>query len=127
MAWLPQHRPGDDVVLLENYPDRVVRLSCRYCDRTGRYGLAGLVRRFGPAAGLPDVLAAGGAVGRLPTAAGLAAPRAVRCWLPPLALEAEAAGLAVHRAAGSPVRGGTVRNGRLPLRTGLRLGGPLPL
>jgi hypothetical protein len=58
MAWLPQHQPGDDVVLLQDYPDKLVRLNCRYCDRTGRYGLAGLVRRFGPAAGLPDVLEA---------------------------------------------------------------------
>ena len=41
-----------DVVLLQDYPDKVVRLDCRYCDRTGRYGLAGLVQRFGAAAGL---------------------------------------------------------------------------
>ena len=47
-----------DVVLLQDYPDKVVRLDCRHCDRTGRYGLAELVQRFGPAAGLPDVLAA---------------------------------------------------------------------
>jgi hypothetical protein len=36
----------------------VVRLDCRHCDRTGGYGLAGLMRRFGPAAGLPEVLVA---------------------------------------------------------------------
>ena len=49
---------GDDVVLLEDYPTTVVRIDCRYCDLTERYGLAGLVRRFGPAAGLSDVLEA---------------------------------------------------------------------
>jgi hypothetical protein len=58
MAWLTQHQPGDDAVLLQDYPAKLVRIDCQYCDRTGRYGLAGLERRFGPAAGLPDVLAA---------------------------------------------------------------------
>jgi hypothetical protein len=55
---LPQRQPGDDVMLLQDYPARLVRIDCRYCNRTGRYGLARLVQRFGPAAGLPDVLAA---------------------------------------------------------------------
>src|SRR3954454_9241461 len=58
MAWLEQREECRDLVLLQDYPDRVVRLDCPYCDRTGRYGLAGLVHRFGPAACLPDVLAA---------------------------------------------------------------------
>jgi hypothetical protein len=58
MAWLKQCQPGGDAVLLGDYPDKVVRIDCGYCDRTGRYGLAGLVRRYGPAAGLPDVLKA---------------------------------------------------------------------
>jgi hypothetical protein len=58
MAWLKQCQPGGDAVLLLDYPDRVVRIECRYCERTGRHGLARLVRRFGPEAGLPDVLKA---------------------------------------------------------------------
>jgi hypothetical protein len=58
MTWLEQRQPGGDAVLLEDYPGKLVRIECSHCDRTGRYGLALLVQRFGPAAGLPDVLAA---------------------------------------------------------------------
>ena len=58
MAWLPQRELDPDVILLRDYPNRVVRIDCRHCDRSGRYGLALLVRRYGPAAGLPEVLAA---------------------------------------------------------------------
>ena len=58
MTWLTLRQPGPDVVLLCNYPGKVVRTDCQHCDWTGRYGLAGLVARFGPAAGLLDVLAA---------------------------------------------------------------------
>jgi hypothetical protein len=47
-----------DVLRLRDYPGDVVRIECRYCPRAGRYSLAGLVARFGPAAGLPEVLAA---------------------------------------------------------------------
>ena len=57
MAWLPQREPGPDVILLQDYPTKVVRIDCRHCDRTGRYGLAGLVRLYGPTAALPEVLA----------------------------------------------------------------------
>jgi hypothetical protein len=57
-TWLEQRQPGEAGELLQNYPHKVVRIECRYCDRTERYGLAWLVRRFGPAAALPDVLAA---------------------------------------------------------------------
>jgi hypothetical protein len=57
-TWLEQRQPGEAGELLQNYPHKVVRIECRYCDRTERYGLAWLVRRFGPAAALPEVLAA---------------------------------------------------------------------
>jgi len=58
MTWLNQREPGPNVILLEDYPGKVVYLGCQYCDRSERHGLAGLVRRFGPAAGLSDVLEA---------------------------------------------------------------------
>lgn len=40
-----------------NYSAPVLRVTCEACGREGRYGLAGLIDRFGPAAALPDVLA----------------------------------------------------------------------
>jgi len=58
MPWLEQCQPGESGELLQDYPGKVVRIECRYCDRTERHGLAGLVRRYGPAAALPEVLAA---------------------------------------------------------------------
>ncbi len=58
MAWLEQREDGWDVVLLSDFQGRVVCIDCRRCDRTGRYGLAELVQRFGPAASFSDVLAA---------------------------------------------------------------------
>jgi hypothetical protein len=59
MTWLEQRQPGCGAVLLRDYSaGEVVRVTCRRCDRAGRYRLAGLVERFGPAAGLPDVLEA---------------------------------------------------------------------
>jgi hypothetical protein len=58
MAWLEQRQPGECGELLRDYPDRVIRIDCRYCDRTGRYDLAWLVQCYGPAAALPEVLAA---------------------------------------------------------------------
>jgi len=45
-------------MLLRDYPDAVVRLDCRHCPRAGWYTLDGLIARFGPAAGVPEVLAA---------------------------------------------------------------------
>jgi hypothetical protein len=57
MTWLEQRRPGDSAELLQDYPGKLVHIDCRHCDRTGRYGLAGLVRLYGPAAALPEVLA----------------------------------------------------------------------
>jgi hypothetical protein len=57
-TWLEQRQPGEAGELLQDYPHKVVRIECQYCDRTERYGLAWLVRRFGPAAALPEVLAA---------------------------------------------------------------------
>ena len=58
MPQLEQREGGRDLVLLRDYPKRVVRLDCSRCDRTGRYDRAELMQRFGPAACLPDVLAA---------------------------------------------------------------------
>ena len=58
MRWLEQRQPGGDAVLLQDYPNKLVCIECGYCDRTERYGLASLVQRYGPAAGLPDVLKA---------------------------------------------------------------------
>ncbi len=57
-TWLPQRRPDQGAVLLRDHPGEVVRLDCRECSRAERYALAWLVERFGPAAGLSDVLAA---------------------------------------------------------------------
>jgi hypothetical protein len=48
MPWL-EHREGCR---------DVVRLDCRHCLRSGRYRLAVLIERYGPAAGLPEVLSA---------------------------------------------------------------------
>jgi len=58
MPQLEQREGCRDLVLLRDYPDRVVRLDCLHCDRTGRYDRAELMHRFGPAACLPEVLAA---------------------------------------------------------------------
>jgi hypothetical protein len=59
VTWLEQRLPSPGVILLRDYPaGEVVRVTCRRCDRAGQYRLAGLVERFGPAAGLPDVLEA---------------------------------------------------------------------
>ena len=53
VTWLEQRRPDPDVILLRDYPaGEVVRITCQYCPRAGRYRLARLVERFGPAAGL---------------------------------------------------------------------------
>jgi hypothetical protein len=57
MAWLSQREPGPDLILLRDYPRKVVRIDCRYCDHSERCGLASLVRRYGPAAALTEVLA----------------------------------------------------------------------
>jgi hypothetical protein len=59
MTWLEQRQPGCGAVLLQDYPaGEVVHVTCQRYDRAGRYHLAGLVERFGPATGLPDVLEA---------------------------------------------------------------------
>jgi hypothetical protein len=34
----------------------VVRIACRHCLRAGQYRRAGLAERFGPVAGLPEVV-----------------------------------------------------------------------
>jgi hypothetical protein len=46
-------------VRLADYPaGEVVRIVCQPCGRAGRYRLSGLIARFGPDTGLPEVLAA---------------------------------------------------------------------
>ena len=40
---------------LGDYPGEVVRISCKWCGRSGSYGLDGLIARFGTDAALPDV------------------------------------------------------------------------
>lgn len=56
-TWLPQRPPGSGAVLLRDHPGELVELECPRCGRAGRYRRAGLMQRFGPAAGMPDVLA----------------------------------------------------------------------
>jgi hypothetical protein len=41
---------------VRDYPAQVVRIACRHCPHAGRYRRAGLAERFGPAAGLPEVV-----------------------------------------------------------------------
>jgi hypothetical protein len=36
MIWLPQMRPGDGAVRIQDYPFEVVRIACRHCPRAGR-------------------------------------------------------------------------------------------
>jgi len=56
-TWLRQRRRGDGAVLLADWPGGpMVLVECTPCGRTGRYALARLVERYGPAAGMPDVL-----------------------------------------------------------------------
>jgi hypothetical protein len=56
MTWLRQMRPTDGAVRVQDYPFAVVRIACRHCPRAGRYRRASLAERFGPAAGLPEVV-----------------------------------------------------------------------
>jgi len=56
MTWLPQRQPGSDVTLLRDYPADVVRIECTTCGWADQYRLVALMARFGPAAGLSDVL-----------------------------------------------------------------------
>lgn len=82
--WLPQRQPGQGAVLLRDYPGAVILVDCPRCGRAGRYALARLVERFGPAAGLPDVLAVLAAdcprrgVGRFTDPCGAGLPELVR-------------------------------------------------
>jgi hypothetical protein len=48
--------PIDGAVRVQDYPFDVVRIACRHCPRAGRYRRASLAERFGPAAGLPEVV-----------------------------------------------------------------------
>lgn len=56
-TWLAQRRADAGAVLLRDYPAPLLRVACDACGRAGRYQLSALLERFGPAAGLPDVLA----------------------------------------------------------------------
>ena len=42
--------------ILADYPDAMVRIACRKCDRRGQYWLATLMALYGEKAALPDVL-----------------------------------------------------------------------
>jgi len=55
-GWLVQRQPGTGAVLLQDHPGELVRILCDRCDRAGQYRREALIDRFGPAAGLPDVL-----------------------------------------------------------------------
>ena len=57
-TWLPQRRADAGAVLLRDFRAPIVDVGCEACGRAGRYRLPALLERFGPAAGLPDVLAA---------------------------------------------------------------------
>ena len=41
---------------LADYPDAMVRIARRNCDRRGQYRRSSLIRRYGDKAALPDVL-----------------------------------------------------------------------
>jgi hypothetical protein len=55
MAWLTQRQPGDDAVLLQDYPDKLVRLNRRDDQVSTRTWLDRLVRRLSIAASLASV------------------------------------------------------------------------
>ena len=57
-GWLPQREPGMDAILLRAHPGAVVCVACDNCSRFRWDVLATLIRRYGPAASLPGVLAA---------------------------------------------------------------------
>lgn len=46
-----------DAVTLSRLKPGLVKLACKKCGRAGRYRRDTLIARFGPEAGLPDVLA----------------------------------------------------------------------
>lgn len=43
--------------ILADYPDAMVRIACRRCDRRGQYRRTTLIALYGEEAALPDVLA----------------------------------------------------------------------
>ena len=43
-------------VPLADYPEKLVRIACRKCDRRGRYWRSSLIALYGETAPLPDVL-----------------------------------------------------------------------
>ena len=54
---LPQRSPGCGALLLAEVRQSNLHVGCDGYGRSGRYGVASLVERFGPCAVLPDVLA----------------------------------------------------------------------
>lgn len=57
-SWLPQRLASEGAVLLQNYAAEVLCVACAECDRANHHRLAELLDRFGPAAGMPEVLLA---------------------------------------------------------------------
>jgi hypothetical protein len=43
-------------LVLADYPRDVIRIECELCARAGRYRLEGLIERYGPDMGLPELL-----------------------------------------------------------------------
>ena len=55
-TWLAQMPADAGAVLLRDLPPSI-SIVCEKCSRAGRYSRDGLIERFGPRAGSPDVLA----------------------------------------------------------------------
>ena len=58
LSWLPQRSAGEGVALLQDYAAEVLCVACADCDRATYHRLADLLDRFGPAAGVAEVLVA---------------------------------------------------------------------
>ena len=58
LSWLPQRCSSEGAALLQDYAADVLCVSCVDCDRADHHRLADLLDRFGPAAGMPEVLVA---------------------------------------------------------------------
>lgn len=57
-TWLVQRRPDIGMPLLRDFPIELVRVTCHRCRLARHFQRAALIETYGPAAGLPDVLAA---------------------------------------------------------------------
>jgi hypothetical protein len=56
-TWLIQRRPDNGMPLLRDFPIELVRVTCHRCMLARQFQLTSLIDTYGPAAGLPDVLA----------------------------------------------------------------------